>query len=137
MKTTTIISRKNSKFILILMIMTLISSNAFTQLAFLYQTLKISDSDLFITGKSDIKSTFPDTYELIIAEETDIEEWMKKPDEWAESSRSFIEMLPSAFIEEELEIENWMKVPAWNDVVDDELEIEYWMVSPKEWNIKN
>lgn len=137
MKTTTNNQRKNSKLIMILMMISLISTNGFAQLAFMNQSLNENQKSIYTEGKSEIISAFSDFNELGSYEGEFIEEWMMTPFEWRSGSESFLSLMPESFVEEDVEFECWMMEPVWIITSEEDITIETWMADPFDWAKEN
>ncbi len=114
----------------------LISLNTFSQKAF--NTISLNDikNSIYHDSKADILNAFSLSYDLV-SEEVMIEDWMKNPFEWIESSAPDFLAVPENFPDEEIEIEEWMIDPGWDVIITEEIELENWMVTPGCWIIKN
>ena len=130
-------SRKILKMVTFLMLLSLLTSNVFTQKSFEKNSLDEIMAGIFQNSKADIIEAFALTWDSEMSEEVMIEDWMNNPSEWSVKSELTLSAIPEFMNEEQTEIEDWMAIPDWNILFTEEMPIENWMTTPECWNLNN
>ena len=130
-------SRKILKMVTFLMVLSLLTSNVFTQKSFDKNSLNEIMAGIFQKSKADIIEAFSLTWDSELSEEVMIEDWMNNPSEWSVKSELTLSAIPEFLNEEQTEIEDWMLMPDWNILLTEEIPLENWMTTPECWTSTN
>ena len=130
-------SRKIIKMVIFLMLLFLITFNAFSQKSFDKNSFNEIIANIFQNSKADIIEAFTLSWDSKQSEEVMIEDWMNNPSEWSVKSEPALSAIPEFLNEELSEIEDWMTKPDWNILLTEEIPLENWMINPDCWNINS
>jgi hypothetical protein len=117
---------KISKMISFLMIMFLLSSNAFSQMSFNKNLLHELKESVYLNSKTEPNVVPMLTIVSELSEDVMIVDWMMNPSELSEKSAAPSLIVPENLINDHVQIENWMIEPDWS-FIDKEVQMGNWM----------